>query len=31
VLGSYEVELDEGGRLLGYRRVRRCARSQTGD
>jgi hypothetical protein len=31
VLGSYEVELDEGGELLGYRRVRRYTRSQAQD
>jgi len=30
VLGSYEAELDEGGELLGYRRLRRYARSQSG-
>jgi Gas vesicle synthesis protein GvpO len=28
MLGSYEAELDEDGELLGYRRVRRYARSQ---
>ena len=28
LLGSYEVELDERGELLGYRRVRRYSRSQ---
>lgn len=28
VLGSYEVRLDQDGELLGYRRVRRYARSQ---
>lgn len=28
VLGSYEAQLDEHGELLGYRRVRRYARSQ---
>ena len=28
MLGSYEVELDEDGELLSYRRVRRYARSQ---
>lgn len=28
MLGSYEVELDEQGELLGYRRVRRYTRSQ---
>ena len=27
ILGSYEVEVDEDGELLGYRRVRRYARS----
>lgn len=27
VLGSYEVEVDEDGELLGYRRLRRYARS----
>jgi hypothetical protein len=31
VLGSYEAQLDEGGELLGYRRVRRYARSQAHD
>lgn len=31
VLGAYETELDENGELLGYRRVRRYARSQAGD
>ena len=31
VIGSYEVELDEAGELLGYRRLRRYARSQSGD
>jgi hypothetical protein len=31
VLGLYEVELDDDGELLGYRRVRRYARSQTGE
>jgi ADP-ribose pyrophosphatase YjhB (NUDIX family) len=31
VIGSYEVELDENGELLGYRRLRRYARSQAGD
>jgi Gas vesicle synthesis protein GvpO len=31
VIGSYEVELDEKGELLGYRRLRRYARSQAGD
>jgi hypothetical protein len=29
VLGSYEVTLDEGGELLGYRRDRRYHRNQT--
>jgi Gas vesicle synthesis protein GvpO len=29
VLGSYEVDVDEDGELLGYRRVRRYARSQS--
>jgi hypothetical protein len=28
VIGSYEVELDESGELLGYERVRRYARSE---
>ena len=28
MLGSYEVELDEKGEILSYRRVRRYARSQ---
>ena len=28
MLGSYEVELDDDGELLGYRRVRRYTRSQ---
>jgi Gas vesicle synthesis protein GvpO len=28
LLGSYEAQLDEDGGLLGYRRVRRYARSQ---
>jgi Gas vesicle synthesis protein GvpO len=27
IIGSYEVEVDEDGRLIGYRRVRRYARS----
>lgn len=31
VLGSYEVEVDQRGQLLAYRRVRRYSRSQTGD
>lgn len=31
VLGAYEAELDEKGELLGYRRLRRYARSQAGD
>lgn len=31
LLGSYEVELDETGELLGYRRVSRYARSQKQD
>jgi Gas vesicle synthesis protein GvpO len=30
MLGSYEVELDESGELLGYRRLRRYARVQGG-
>ena len=30
VLGSYEVEFDENGELLGYRRLRRYARVQGG-
>ena len=30
VLGSYEVEFDESGELLGYRRLRRYARVQGG-
>ncbi|HXE44630.1 MAG TPA: gas vesicle protein [Conexibacter sp.] len=28
VLGSYEAQLDEAGKLLGYRRLRRYPRSQ---
>ena len=28
VIGSYEAEIDESGELLGYRRLRRYARSQ---
>jgi Gas vesicle synthesis protein GvpO len=28
MLGSYEAELDESGELVGYRRLRRYARSQ---
>ena len=28
MLGSYEVELDEDGEIIGYRRVRRYSRSQ---
>ena len=28
MLGSYEVELDEDGEIIGYRRLRRYARSQ---
>jgi hypothetical protein len=31
LLGAYEAELDETGELLGYRRVRRYARSQASD
>ena len=31
VLGAYETDLDENGELLGYRRVRRYARSQAHD
>ena len=31
VLGAYEAELDASGELLGYRRVRRYARSQAGE
>ena len=31
LLGAYEVELDESGDLLGYRRVRRYTRSQTNE
>ena len=31
MLGSYEVELDETGELLGYRRLRRYTRSQAGE
>jgi hypothetical protein len=31
VLGSYETEVDEGGELLGYRRVSRYPRSQAGE
>ena len=30
VLGVYEVKLDAAGKLLGYRRVRRYARGDTG-
>jgi len=29
VIGSYEVELDEEGEMIGYRRVRRYPRSQS--
>ena len=29
MLGSYEAELDEEGELVGYRRLRRYARSQS--
>jgi hypothetical protein len=29
VIGSYEVELDEDGEMLGYRRVRRYPRSKS--
>jgi len=28
MLGSYEVELDEDGEIIGYRRLRRYSRSQ---
>jgi hypothetical protein len=31
VLGAYEAELDEKGELLGYRRLRRYARSKSGE
>jgi hypothetical protein len=31
VLGSYEVQLDDSGELLGYRRLRRYPRSQAGE
>jgi hypothetical protein len=31
LLGLYEVELDDGGELLAYRRVRRYARSKAGE
>ena len=31
MLGSYEAGLDENGELLGYRRLRRYSRSQSGD
>jgi hypothetical protein len=31
MIGSYEAELDEQGELLGYRRLRRYPRSQTGE
>jgi hypothetical protein len=31
VIGSYEVELDETGELIGYRRLRRYPRSQAGE
>jgi hypothetical protein len=31
VLGEYAVQLDEGGTLHGYRRVRRFQRGQAGD
>jgi hypothetical protein len=31
VLGSYEVDLDENGELLEYRRTRRYFRNQAGD
>jgi hypothetical protein len=30
VLGEYEVQLDEGGTLRGYKRVRRFQRGQAG-
>lgn len=30
ILGVYEVELDASGKLLGYRRVRRYSRGETG-
>ena len=31
LLGSYEAQVDEDGELLGYRRLRRYARSQAHD
>lgn len=31
VLGTYQVDLDESGELLGYRRLRRYTRSSTED
>jgi Gas vesicle synthesis protein GvpO len=31
LLGLYEVELDDDGELLAYRRIRRYARSQAGE
>lgn len=31
IIGSYEVEVDEDGQLLGYRRLRRYARSHVLD
>jgi hypothetical protein len=31
VLGSYEVQLDDSGELLGYRRLRRYPRSHAGE
>jgi hypothetical protein len=31
IIGSYEVDLDENGELIGYRRLRRYARSQVLD
>jgi Gas vesicle synthesis protein GvpO len=31
VLGNYEAQVDEDGELLGYRRLRRYARSQAED
>ena len=31
VLGSYQAEFDQDGELIGYRRLRRYARSQSGE
>jgi hypothetical protein len=31
VIGSYEVELDEEGELIGYQRIRRYPRSKADD